>query len=510
MHGEDMPVKLNGGSVEVKCASGVASEFKGDAVSVGMFEDKGMTGDVLVLDKILKGEISSAVKKKEISGGFKDVLVVPTLGLMEPAKIIVIGLGKSKDLSMDRIRRASAVAAKVARASGAKIYATTLAGLLPDGREGGQAVAEGTLLGLYRFLKYKTMEREKITDISDFTILCRDKVAVKKVQEGCDTGCVLAGEISRIRDMINTPSAEKTPEGFAEMCQEDANDAGLSCKIYNESDIKRFGMNGLLAVASGSDHKPKLVVIEYNPKAKKKVALIGKGITFDAGGLDIKPRDSMVEMKGDMAGAAAVLGTMAAASRSKLGIGIVGVIPVCENMPSGKAYKPGDVIKSASGKTVEVADTDAEGRLIVGDALAWAEKTYKPDALIDMATLTGACIVALGYEAAGLIGTDHALLGKIKAAAERTGERVWELPLWDKYKENVKSDIADIRNIPKGKGYEAGTIAGAAFLSYYVTKPWAHLDIAGTAWSPEEEDHIPKGATGWGVRLLWELLKEWK
>jgi leucyl aminopeptidase len=275
-------------------------------------------------------------------------------------------------------------------------------------------------------------------------------------------------------------------------------------------------MGCILGVARGSSEEPKLVIMEYlggtkgNPKGKKKIAVVGKGITFDSGGINLKPTGYIENMKDDKAGAAVVLGLMKILPKLGVKHHVIGVMPLTENMPGQSAQKPGDILTAYNKKTIEVVNTDAEGRLILADALSYVEKNYKPDAIIDLATLTGACIVALGYFAAGMLGTDEALIKKITLTGEKTGERVWELPFWDDYRELVKGDIADVNNSIKGAKYTPGTITGAAFISNFVEKtPWVHLDIAGPAWLESDSDYVPRGGTGYGVRLLSQLLVDW-
>jgi leucyl aminopeptidase len=308
------------------------------------------------------------------------------------------------------------------------------------------------------------------------------------------------------RDLVSQPGNVVTPAFLADTAQELAVSNNLKCRVYELEELKELGMNALVAVGKGSVETPRLIVLEYRGAGEKDrpVVLVGKGITFDSGGISIKPGAGMEEMKTDMAGSAAVLGAMTAAAGLKLPLNLVGVIPTAENMPDGKAYKPGDVVTSLSGTTIEITNTDAEGRLILCDALHFAQK-YRPTAMIDLATLTGACVVALGHEASGLMGNDPRLVNALIKADERCGEQVWELPLWDGYGEAMKSDIADLKNAGSREG---GSITAGWFLKQFVGKThWAHLDIAGTAWGDKSRPCAPKGATGVGVRLLIEYLR---
>lgn len=309
------------------------------------------------------------------------------------------------------------------------------------------------------------------------------------------------------RDLVSAPANEMTPSILAAHAQKLAKKKNVSCRVLDQGKMKALGMNALLGVAAGSHQPPKLIILEYagGKKGVPPIALVGKGLTFDSGGISIKPAEKMDEMKTDMAGGAAVLAVIRAAADLKLPVNIVGLVPATENMSGGSALKPGDILKSYSGRTIEVLNTDAEGRLILADALSYASK-YKPSAIIDIATLTGACIVALGEDVIGMLGTDDRMKKGIREAADVTGEMVWELPLWDHYHELIKSDIADYKNTA---GRLGGAITGAAFLSNFAgDHPWVHLDIAGPAWTTKDKAYIPRGASGVTVRLLVEFLRQ--
>lgn len=488
-----MKTVLNGKKIDVNVSSERLESLKG-TVAVGIFEGEKLAGDLLALDKKLGGEISKLLKNKIIAGKFKEVQAISTLGRIKPDRIIVIGMGKKKEFDAEKMRKASAIAAKYARSFGNGCVIAVYDNYT-------QAAVEGALLGLYRFLKYKKLEK----DAKDTTSL----VFVNGRRADVEKGIIISESVNYARDLTNTPAADMTPAKLADEVKKIARVSKLKIKIYSKNEIQKMGMNSLAAVAKGSTQEPKFIVIENNGRGKP-VIIIGKGITFDSGGLDIKPYPYMQGMKGDKAGACAVIALMMAASKLKIRQKVIGIIPACENMPSGSAYKTGDVIAALNKKTIEVISTDAEGRLILADALSYAERKYKPEAIIDLATLTGACIVALGYEAAAVMGNNKDLNKKIIKAGNECFERVWELPLWDEYKEKVKSDIADVRNVAKGKGSEAGTIEGAAFLDAFVEKAkWAHIDIAGVASMPEPHEYTPDGATGYGVRLIIQLLSDW-
>ena len=473
-------------------------KIKADALALGVFED-GMTGNAKHTDSMLNGKISHAVKR--LKPEFGSLQAISTLGKINAENIILVGLGRKKDLDTERIRKATAAAAKAARDTRMKTIATDLNMLHKDAEKAAQAVAEGAMLGLYKFEKYKAKKTNKIESLQ---LIAPEK---KCAGRGIKTGIILSESVNYVRDIVNTPACFATPERLA---REAAGVKNVRTKVYGKADMKRMGMNSILAVSKGSTKEPKLIVMDYNSRARKCIAIVGKGITFDSGGLDLKPASAMEEMKSDKAGAAAVIGIMKTLDSLKIPMRVVGFLPVTENMPGPDAAKPGDIITAYNKKTIEIVNTDAEGRLVLADALSYAE-TFKPDAIIDLATLTGACIVALGYGIAGLIGNNEKLAEKIKKAASETQERVWQLPLYDDYKELVDSDIADVKNARKGLGYGPGTIEGAAFLERFVKKtPWAHIDIAGTAWSPEERWYTQRGATGFGVRLITELLLKWE
>ena len=378
--------------------------------------------------------------------------------------------------------------------------------LIPGKKEQvAQAVAEGALLGLYQYTPYKTVGREDLKEMEELNIIT-DAKEFSLVESAVKKARIIADAVYFARDLISAPANEMTPSIMAQKAREIARRKNVSCKILDKDKMKEMGMNALLAVASGSNEEPKFIILEYTGgrKSAAPVVLVGKGLTFDSGGISIKPADKMDEMKTDMSGGAAVMGAIMAAADLHLGLNITGLIPATENLPGGSAYKPGDIVKSYSGKTIEVLNTDAEGRLILADALAYAS-TYKPQAVIDVATLTGACIIALGDNVIGMLGTDDKLKKEIDKAAKTSGELVWELPLWESYDELIKSDIADYKN---SGGRAAGTISAAKFLSKFAPDaPWVHLDIAGPAWTGKDKPYIPKGASGVTVRLLVEFLR---
>ena len=424
---------------------------------------------------------------------------------------LVVGLGKAKDLSLERARQFAGTAAKHARARGFRQLAVPVLHERELGRAEtvAQALTEGALLALYRYDQLKQVPKhEKSKRIDAVTLLVERPRDLADARRGVEKAEVVAEAVALARDLINGPSNLVTPTYLANQARALAKQLRLKCAVTPFAQLKRLGFGGIVGVAQGSPHPAKFIVPDYNPgRAKATFALCGKGITFDSGGISIKPSAKMEQMKYDMSGAAAVLGAMKAAATLKLPYRVVGIIAATENMPSGTAQKPGDVLRTLSGKTVEVLNTDAEGRLVLADCLHYA-KRYKPNCVVDLATLTGACVVALGAEAIGLMTKNERLAAKLNHAGQATYERVWRLPLWDEYGPAMKSDIADLRNVTNTG--EAGTITAAKFLEEFAEGlPWAHLDIAGTAWTEKDKPYIPKGAVGIGVRLLVKLMEDW-
>jgi len=432
---------------------------------------------------------------------------------------LVVGLGKAKELSLERCRQFAGIAAKAARARGFRQVALPILrhqGVGPT-PEATQATAEGALLGLYRYDKLRKLPKhERARRIEAITLVVERASEVAAARRAAEKAQVLAEAVALARDLINGPSNLVTPTHLANTARRIAREHRLRCTVIPFARLKRLGFGGIVGVAQGSAHPAQFIVLDYlptgrqgrPPRAKATFALCGKGITFDSGGISIKPSAKMEQMKYDMSGAAAVLGTVKAAARLRLPHRVVGIIAATENLPSGTAQKPGDVLTTLSGKTVEVINTDAEGRLVLSDCLHYARR-YKPDGVIDLATLTGACIVALGAEAVGLMTKDERLAARLNQAGKETHERVWRLPLWDEYREQLTSDVADLKNVTDTG--QAGTITAAKFLEEFAEGlPWAHLDIAGTAWTEKEKPYVPKGAVGIGVRLLIQLLESWR
>lgn len=464
--------------------------------------------DATPLDRALSGALTKLVQSREFEGKANELLLYHTQGTVPAQRLVFAGLGKKKEVTLETIRQAMGSAAKRARQAKVGSYAVTLPTMTPEGTswmEVAQAMVEGAILGSYQFTVYRS-EAASGQDVAEMKILIPQKRQLRQVAEGIRRGVATAEATVFVRDLCNHPSNVLTPTRVAEEAKTLAKAEGIAVKILEQKEMERLGMGALLGVARGSQEPPKFIVLEYNGSRKKDerpVVLVGKTITFDTGGISLKPAENMEHMKADMTGGAEVLASIRAAARLKLPLRLVSILPVAENMPGGRAMKPGDIVKTLSGKTVEVQNTDAEGRLILADGLAYAMR-YKPAALIDIATLTGACVVALGQFAIGMFGTDRALKEQVRKSGQKTGERVWEMPLWEEYFEQLKSDVADMRNIG-GRG--GGMITAALFLSKFVGDcPWVHLDIASTDWSERERAYVPKGPTAIGTRLLVQYL----
>lgn len=427
-----------------------------------------------------------------------------------PRRLLVLGLG-DKPLSRETFRRAGGLAAGLAMKGKSREMFVVLP--LETGFDPGamaESVGEGIVLGAYRFRKYKTREEEDVPagalrEAVLHAAVARDvRAAVKRAGIAARAACVA-------RDMANEPGNHWTPDHFAGFGRElAARHAALSCRVLDKGRMQKLGMGGMLGVAQGSAQPPRMVVLEYRVKpGAPTLLLVGKGLTFDAGGISIKPGQGMEEMKYDMAGGAAVMCAMQAVAEAGLKtMNIVAIVPAAENLPGPAALKPGDLITQYGGRTVEVVNTDAEGRLLLADALAYGKERYKPDLVVDVATLTGAVVVSLGHHHTGLFSNNDALCAGLAAAGERCGEPLWRLPLGPEYTKHLKSGIADLKNVGPREG---GAVTAAAFLQEFVgDTPWAHLDIAGTAWNFTEKSYVPKGPSGIAVRTLFDFIRNWK
>lgn len=470
-------------------------------------------GDVLskqatVIDKSMGGALRELLQSKEFEGKANELALVHTHGKVPAKRILLVGLGKEKDVTVDQLRQAMGHTVKRVRQVKAGFFTVAVPSVTPQGSSAvdvAQAMTEGAILGSYQFTAYRS-DSVSAKDVKGMSLLAAETSAVRSIAEGIRRGTATAEAAVLVRDLCNHPSNVMTPARIASEAKAIAKEQSLTLKILEQKEMEKLGMGALLGVARGSHEPPKFIILEYKGSKKKDarpVVLVGKTITFDTGGISLKPAENMEHMKADMTGGAEVLASIRAAARLKLPLHLISILPVAENMPGGRAMKPGDVVTTLSGKTVEVQNTDAEGRLILADALAYATR-YKPAALIDIATLTGACVVALGQFAIGMFGTDAGVKESVRKAGLRAGERVWEMPLWEEYFEQLRSDVADMRNIG-GRG--GGMITAALFLSKFVGDcPWVHLDIASTDWSERERAYVPKGPSGIGTRLLIQYL----
>ncbi|MDP2626455.1 MAG: leucyl aminopeptidase [Candidatus Rokubacteria bacterium] len=453
------------------------------------------------LDGALDGLLSRVLAAEKFDGKAGQSSHVYTKGRLAAPRVLVVGLGPKKEASAEAVRRAAAHGARRARDLGAVSAAMFLPGEGVPARQRAQAVAEGAILGTYRFDKYLTEKNGKA--LGAVAVVEPDRRQQALAREGVRLGEIWAQATCAARDLVNEPANLVTPTYLAGRAEEIARAGRLKVRVLERDDCATLGMGAFVGVAQGSQEPPKFIHLTYAPRgrARKRVVLIGKGITFDSGGLDLKTADGMLRMKDDMSGAAAVLAVFQALPRLRLPLEVHGLIAATENMPSGTAQRPGDIVRAMNGVTIEIGNTDAEGRLTLADALAYAAKEIEPDEMIDMATLTGAVVMALGLGLSGVLGSQDATTERVLAAADAAGERMWRLPLHEEYKDGLKSDVADLNNISSQRG--GGAIVAALFMREFTGGiPWVHLDIAGTAFTEKEWPLGPKGGTGVAVRTL--------
>ena len=467
---------------------------KSDLIVVGMYRDKSFTAMATKISNSHENVFKDAVSSGDITGKVGDRNIFYAGG----KRILLVGLGQKKKFDSEKMRLVAGGVSKLAKEK--EILSLTVEAFSSDA-ELNMALGEGLVLGSYHFTGYADKKKKEF-QISTVA------VAGSYQKDAILVGASNAIAVCYARDLGNHPANIATPSKLEASAREIASSSGMNIKVMEREEFTEIGMGGLAGVAQGTDEPPKFIVIEYmNGGDEKPKILVGKGLTFDSGGISIKPAAKMDEMKYDMCGAALVLGVFKGLSLLNPKINVVGIIPSTENLSGSKAYKPGDVLTAYNGKTIEVLNTDAEGRLILADGLSYASKHYDPEYILDFATLTGAVLVALGHIATGVMGTNRELLNRVFEASEKTVEKVWELPLWPEYCKQIKSDIADVKNM--GAPMQAGTIAAGAFLKEFVDEkiPWVHFDIAGTAWGAKPNSITPKGsATGWGVRLVLEML----
>lgn len=458
------------------------------------------------LDGASAGGVKTLVKSREFTGKEGEMASILRPRGYKAERVILVGVGEEKKLNHDSFRRAAGTVSRFTGLTRSKTTAFYL-GFYED-EKFYQAVIEGYLLGSFQLLDFKSRVTE-VNKLSQVTFAVKDQTLLKKVRAAVEKGMIIADGQLLVRRLSFTPANYLTPRKLAKNAQQLARKHKFNCRILDEKAISKEKMGGLLAVAKGSAEPPRFIVLRYTGgrSAQKPIVLVGKGVTFDTGGISLKDRLNMHEMKADMSGAAVVLATLVTVARLKLPLNLVGLMPTTENMPSGLATKPGDIVTTRRGLTIEIINTDAEGRLILADALDYAGK-FNPQAVVDIATLTGASLYVLGYAGASILGNNRQLLNRLKEASDATAEKVWEMPIWDDHRELMKSPIADLVN---SAGKQAGTIAASAFLENFVGDwPWAHIDIAYCELEPKGKPYTPKGATGFGLRLLVELLANWK
>ncbi|MFA6160911.1 MAG: leucyl aminopeptidase [Patescibacteria group bacterium] len=497
-----------------------------DAVVEGLYqEDEPKIGEGYLLPELGKA-ILSELKRRQFDSKEGEVCVLPLLGNKKIKYLIVVGVGKKRNYEQDQLRSIGAKAAKAANGVKIKklIFHPDLIKRAKDVVEGVQGLTEGVELGGYNFSSYRkstVQEDAKKHRLEDIVFVSLDRQSKLKIEKGLENGKMISEAVCLARDLVNTPSMDMHPEGMASVAQSLAGrGTGIACKVIDRAGMEKLGMRASMAVGQGSVFEPKLVHLTYRPTSRvprttlregrekdvKKIALVGKAVTFDSGGLSLKPAEHMIDMKIDMAGAASVLGVFKALPHLNLNVEVHGVFIAVENMPSGSAYRPGDVVSAMDGTTIEVENTDAEGRITLADAIAYSALKIKPDAIIDLATLTGAVIIALGSDVTALLSSNKELKSALINAASSAHESMWELPLYQPYKDLIKSKIADVKNVG---GRPGGVITAALFLEKFTHNiPWAHLDIAGPSYC--EKETRPEwviGGTGWGVRLLLNYLK---
>ncbi|HEX5083212.1 MAG TPA: leucyl aminopeptidase [Blastocatellia bacterium] len=489
--------------MEIKIDSKEFHEIECDALVVAVFEgEKPEEGVLAEIDRRSNGVISSLVETGEFSGKSGESAYVPNPGNIKARRLLLLGAGKREEFTADGVRKLAGTAARSLRGKKARNFALLRRSQLPAG-EGAQAATEGALISLFDSDKYHTSDKTEY-QLQSMT-LAAPAAEASEIKRGVERGRIIAEATNFARELINEPANVITPTELARRAEDVAKEYGLEFEALDEARMKELGMGALLGVAQGSEEPAKLITLTYTPKTESKetIAIVGKGVTFDTGGVSIKPSDGMEKMKYDMAGGATTIGAMRAIAQLKPQVKVIGVVPTTENMPSGRAQRPGDVVRAMNGKTIEVINTDAEGRLILADAVAYARKLGATK-IIDLATLTGAVSIALGDVYVALLGTDQAWLDQVLAAAKKSGEKLWQLPLDKDYREQIKSDIADIKNVG---GRKAGTITAAYFIREFVEDtPWAHLDIASTAWNDSGKPYLAVGPTGVCLRTLVNLV----
>ncbi len=494
--------------MNIKASKGDINNVDTEALTVFCFEGtRKPAGTLQALDGVLEGVISVLLKKGVIKGKSGEVNIIDTLGRLPYPQLVIAGAGKQKEMDAEGWRRVAGETARALRRR--NIESISL--IFPDAaskevspEDFGQAMAEGAVMGLYTFRKYLTAKADS-REIKAVTILAPTRPEVIRLNRGIKKGLILAQAANMARDMVNEPSNAMTPATMAETAAGIAGRYGLELKVLEKEEMHKLGMGAALGVSQGSANPPKFIILSYQGRRSTGVdlALVGKGVTFDTGGISIKPADKMEEMKADMAGGASVLAAISGIAQLAPEINVMAVVAAVENMPGGRAYKPGDVVKAMNGKTIEVISTDAEGRLTLADALSYVDSVIKAEHVIDIATLTGACVIALGHVCSASYSNNQPFMGQVVKAAADAGEKTWQMPMFEEYREQYKSDIADMKNVG---GRPAGSITAAMFLSEFSgDRPWVHLDIAGVDGAEKDQRYQVKGATGIPTRTLINL-----
>ena len=500
-------VKSTGLKIDVQSTDIIGIDTPALVVNLfrGVKKPGGATGAV---DKALGGVITQLIEDGEIKGSTGETTLIHTLGKIKPSRVLVAGLGTQDKFDVQVVRRVSAEVVRFLRRKGISSAATIAHGASIGGLDpqlSGQAIAEGAHLGLYKFGTYLTKNSDSTNEFEHLIVVELDKTRAKAIDSGVKLGSTVAKASITARNMVNEPANHMTPSRMAEAAQKVASDQGLKIEIMENAQMKKMGMGAFMGVAQGTDEPAKLIVLRYDgdPESpENNLGLIGKGITFDTGGISLKPPGGMEAMKGDMAGGASVIAAMEIIGQTKPKINVLAVIAATENMPGASAQRPGDVVRAMNGKTIEVINTDAEGRLVLADALCYARE-QGITRLVDVATLTGAMVTTLGKACTGVMGNDGQLVQQTIDAGKKTGEKFWELPMFDEYKDLIKSDVADMKN---SGGRQAGSISAALLLAEFVDgAAWVHLDIAGTSTSDKAAGYLVKGATGVPVRTLAQL-----
>ena len=497
--------------VQVKVEKTRIDQKQTSLLAIGVFEGEQDFSQSKELDPVVLASIKESLDSKEFRGTFGSSMMVYTLGKGPMKKVMLLGLGKREKFSDEGARISAGKAALKAKELGVKEFSILQFSNLDEGLI--EAMTEGVALALYSFDKYKARDpaKDPPAKVEEVSILINSDSP--KFQTVAERTGLIVDAVNFARDIGNLPPNDCAPAQLASIATSLAQEYGMKSRVIDRYELENMGMAGIVAVGKGSNNPPKLIILEYNGAPagdqQRPYLLVGKAVTFDTGGISIKPGEKMDEMKFDKCGGCTVLAVMRAAASTKIAVNIVAIVPSVENMPSATSYRPGDIIKMYNGKTVEILNTDAEGRMILADALSYGIATYSPRAVVDLATLTGAAIIALGSNVAAIVGSNKQLTDRLRKLADKTGEKMWELPLYEEFHEQIKSTFADIRNIG---GKPAGAITAAAFLSNFVDGvPWVHMDIAGTAWTQDgtfEKSYNPKGATGFGVRTLVKMLME--